>query len=77
MRRIVCHVSEKDALPILIESLKKLEYLGYDSAGSAVRSGVEVHLLRSVGKISGLDNKINFTGSCKTTETTGCKRAIP
>ena len=33
---IVGYIGEKDATPILIEGLRKLEYRGYDSAGVAV-----------------------------------------
>jgi glucosamine--fructose-6-phosphate aminotransferase (isomerizing) len=56
---IVCYVGKKEAEPILIEGLKRLEYRGYDSAGLAVRNGAQVHLFKSVGKISELQRKIN------------------
>jgi glucosamine--fructose-6-phosphate aminotransferase (isomerizing) len=56
---ILCYVGEKEALPILMEGLKRLEYRGYDSAELALRNGVEVHLHRSVGMISELEKKIN------------------
>ena len=64
---IVCYVGKKEAKPILIEGLKRLEYRGYDSAGIAVRNGRNVYLRRSVGKISELERKINgqvITGQC-------------
>ena len=56
---IVCYVGKKEAEPILIEGLKRLEYRGYDSAGLAVRNGAQVHLFKSAGKISDLQSKIN------------------
>jgi glucosamine--fructose-6-phosphate aminotransferase (isomerizing) len=64
---IVCYVGKKEAKPILIEGLKRLEYRGYDSAGIAVRNGRNVYLRRSVWKISELERKINgqiITGQC-------------
>ena len=38
---IVGYVGNKQAAPILLEGLSKLEYRGYDSAGVAVRDGEE------------------------------------
>ena len=38
---IVGYVGEHQAAPILLDSLSKLEYRGYDSAGVAVRNGEE------------------------------------
>ena len=59
---IVCYVGKKEAEPILIEGLKRLEYRGYDSAGLAVKNGSNVHLFKSAGKISELQRKINGQG---------------
>ena len=39
---IVGFIGHHDAAPILLESLAKLEYRGYDSAGVAVRDGREL-----------------------------------
>jgi glucosamine--fructose-6-phosphate aminotransferase (isomerizing) len=64
---IVCYVGKKEAKPILIEGLKRLEYRGYDSAGIAVENGGHVSLTRSVGRISELERKINgqiIPGQC-------------
>ncbi len=52
---IIGYIGEKEALPILIEGLKKLEYRGYDSVGIAVLSQGELKLIRSVGKIANLE----------------------
>ena len=39
---IVGYVGEKQAAPILLDGLSKLEYRGYDSAGIAVYDGAEI-----------------------------------
>lgn len=56
---IVCYSGTKEAKPILLEGLKRLEYRGYDSAGLAVQDGNQISLFRSVGRIVDLENKIN------------------
>ena len=40
-----------------IEILKKLEYRGYDSAGMSLFSDQKIRTIKSVGKISNLENK--------------------
>jgi glucosamine--fructose-6-phosphate aminotransferase (isomerizing) len=52
---IVGYIGRKDAAPILVEGLHRLEYRGYDSAGIAVvRSGV-LRLCKSRGKVRDLE----------------------
>ena len=55
---IVCYVGEREARPILMEGLKRLEYRGYDSAGIAVQDGKNIAFFRSVGKIVELERNI-------------------
>ena len=55
---IVCYVGQREAKPILLEGLKRLEYRGYDSAGLAVQKNNDVVCFRSVGKIAELERKI-------------------
>ena len=55
---IVCYVGQREAKPIVLEGLKRLEYRGYDSAGVAVQNKNEVICFRSVGKIAELERKI-------------------
>jgi len=55
---IVCYVGEREAKPIIMEGLKRLEYRGYDSAGIAVQEGKNIAFFRSVGKIVELERKI-------------------
>jgi len=54
---IVGCIAEKEALPYLLEGLKRLEYRGYDSAGVAVFSpGGEIIVRKAVGPLANLEN---------------------
>ncbi|MFK8031772.1 MAG: glutamine--fructose-6-phosphate transaminase (isomerizing), partial [Gammaproteobacteria bacterium] len=56
---IVGAVAERNIVPILVEGLRRLEYRGYDSAGLAVLDEERnIELRRAVGKVAGLDAKI-------------------
>ena len=55
---IVGYIGRKDATPIILEGLKKLEYRGYDSAGIAVLDGDKILVRRDSGKIAHLGNLI-------------------
>jgi len=57
---IIGYIGDKRPEKILIEGLKKLEYRGYDSAGIALFNN-EVQIIKSLGKISNLEDKINNT----------------
>ena len=52
---IVGYIGGRDAAPVLIDSLRKLEYRGYDSAGIAVLDDGELSLRRSEGKLARLE----------------------
>ena len=52
---IIGYVGTENAIPILIEGLKRLEYRGYDSAGIALLHGGELSVRRSVGKLVNLE----------------------
>jgi len=54
---IVGYIGNKDALPILIDGLKRLEYRGYDSAGVAI-IGDDLKVVKTQGRISDLENKL-------------------
>ncbi len=56
---IVCYVGARDACPLLIEGLKRLEYRGYDSAGVAVQEKDAVSCKKAVGKIASLEAEMN------------------
>ena len=55
---IVGYLGERQALPLLLEGLKRLEYSGYDSAGVAVRHGDHFHVCREIGKVAALEAKV-------------------
>jgi glutamine---fructose-6-phosphate transaminase (isomerizing) len=55
---IVGYIGDKNAVPIMIEGLKRLEYRGYDSAGLAFIENSDVVSLKTAGKISALEKLI-------------------
>ncbi len=59
---IVGYVGNQEAVPLLLEGLKKLEYRGYDSAGIAVLQNGKIEVRRSVGKLANLEKALNGTG---------------
>jgi len=56
---IVGYIGKKEAYPIVLEGLKRLEYRGYDSAGIALYDGKNLKLSKTKGKVSDLEKKIN------------------
>ena len=52
---IVAYIGPKEAYPILVKGLKRLEYRGYDSAGVAVLNGA-LHVYKKAGKVIELEN---------------------
>jgi len=56
---IVGYIGKNNALPILLDGLKRLEYRGYDSAGVAIKTATGVFKVKAVGKISELEKKLN------------------
>lgn len=52
---IVAYIGKKEAYPILIKGLKRLEYRGYDSAGIALLDSGKVNLYKRQGKVSNLE----------------------
>ena len=51
---IVGYVGPRDATPVILNGLKRLEYRGYDSAGVAVINGDQIEVRRDAGKLSQL-----------------------
>ena len=65
---IVGYCGSKQAAPILLEGLSKLEYRGYDSAGLAVRNGdLPIEIVKAKGRLSALKSKTNDGDSLKGT----------
>ena len=56
---IVGYIGYREAYPIVIKGLKRLEYRGYDSAGIMVYDGQEIKLSKTKGKVSDLETKSN------------------
>lgn len=56
---IVGYIGDKNAIPILIQGLKRLEYRGYDSAGLGFFSNGKLNIVKNKGKVSLLEEKIN------------------
>ena len=52
---IVAYLGDKEAYPILINGLKRLEYRGYDSAGVALLTGGKLLVHKCQGKVSDLE----------------------
>src|SRR5204862_7267346 len=57
---IVGYIGKKEALPILLQGLRDLEYRGYDSAGVAVFDSEkdEINRVREIGKVDRLSQKL-------------------
>ncbi len=53
---IVGYIGEKQAAPILLDGLAKLEYRGYDSAGLAVNDGTKIHVTKCKGRLQVLSD---------------------
>ena len=54
---IVGYIGDKEALPVLIDGLKHLEYRGYDSAGVAIL-GEDLKIVKTRGRIKDLEAKL-------------------
>lgn len=58
---IIGYIGKKTAATILLDSLKKLEYRGYDSCGMATINGIsEIEIRKGAGRIEQVDEQKNF-----------------
>jgi len=55
---IVGYVGPRQATPILLEGLRRLEYRGYDSAGVAVQNGRGLGVVKLAGRVAGLRHQL-------------------
>tara|TARA_R110002096_G_scaffold78772_2_gene185237 strand:- start:653 stop:2506 length:1854 start_codon:yes stop_codon:yes gene_type:complete len=55
---IVGYIGHREAYPIIIEGLKRLEYRGYDSAGIALFDGTDLKVSKTKGKVADLEARI-------------------
>ncbi len=58
---IVGYIGHREAYPIIIKGLQRLEYRGYDSAGISLFDGNTIHLAKTKGKVEDLKNKAEST----------------
>jgi len=58
---IVGYIGPREATPVLLAGLKRLEYRGYDSAGVALLNGAGMQIVKKPGKIRALEEAIGAT----------------
>ena len=56
---IVGYIGHREAYPIILNGLKRLEYRGYDSAGIALYDGENIQLCKTKGKVADLELKVS------------------
>ncbi|MES2412010.1 MAG: glutamine--fructose-6-phosphate transaminase (isomerizing) [Bacteroidota bacterium] len=64
---IVGYIGFREAYPIVIKGLKRLEYRGYDSAGVMLCDGKDLKIVKTKGKVSDLEEKSKNIASSKAT----------
>lgn len=78
---IVGYIGQRDACSVIIKGLKRLEYRGYDSAGIALYDGRGIHVSKTKGKVSDLEEKIssdkNTNGSIGIGHTRWATHGVP
>jgi glutamine---fructose-6-phosphate transaminase (isomerizing) len=60
---IIGYVGSREAKPLLLQGLKRLEYRGYDSAGIALRENGGLDYVRAVGNLANLVEAVGTNGS--------------
>ena len=58
---IVGYIGKRNAIDVLLDGLKKLEYRGYDSAGVCLYDSSNIEIIKSVGRIKNLEEKLDFS----------------
>ncbi|TJY38118.1 glutamine--fructose-6-phosphate transaminase (isomerizing) [Pontimicrobium aquaticum] len=56
---IVGYIGHREAYPIILNGLKRLEYRGYDSAGIALFDGNDIKLSKTKGKVDDLEKRVS------------------
>ncbi|HDH57847.1 MAG TPA: glutamine--fructose-6-phosphate transaminase (isomerizing) [Bacteroidetes bacterium] len=56
---IIGYIGKREAVPILISGLRRMEYRGYDSAGLAIMNQRKIQVKKEVGKIAQLEEALN------------------
>ena len=57
---ITGYIGEKDAAPVLLQALKRMEYRGYDSAGISTIHKDNVTIKKDIGRIDAINEKIEL-----------------
>ncbi|GAA0713158.1 glutamine--fructose-6-phosphate transaminase (isomerizing) [Aquimarina litoralis] len=78
---IVGYIGHREAYPIVLKGLKRLEYRGYDSAGIALYDGNDIKLSKTKGKVADLEdrlvNEISTNGSVGIGHTRWATHGVP
>ena len=78
---IVGYIGHREAYPIILKGLKRLEYRGYDSAGIALYDGTDIKLSKTKGKVADLEtrleNEISTNGSLGIGHTRWATHGVP
>lgn len=78
---IVGYIGKREAYPIIIKGLKRLEYRGYDSAGVVLYDGTDLKLSKTKGKVSDLEaraeTEITLNGSIGIGHTRWATHGVP
>jgi len=78
---IVGYIGQRDAFPIIMKGLQRLEYRGYDSAGIALYDGTNINLSKTKGKVEDLNGKaqgeIPLTGTVGIGHTRWATHGVP
>lgn len=56
---IVAYVGSREAYPLILKGLKRLEYRGYDSSGVALLENGELNIYKKKGRVSDLESELN------------------
>ena len=60
---IIGYAGHRPAVPVVVEGLRRLEYRGYDSAGVAFVRQHDIHVVRAMGKLAALEEKLAQSSS--------------
>lgn len=78
---IVGYIGHREAYPVIIKGLKRLEYRGYDSAGVVLYDGTDLKLSKTKGKVSDLEaraeKEITLNGSIGIGHTRWATHGVP
>jgi glucosamine--fructose-6-phosphate aminotransferase (isomerizing) len=64
---IVAYTGSKSCQHLLLEGLKRLEYRGYDSAGIATIENGQIRVVKTVGRVANLEDKLEEVGGLRGT----------